>query len=159
MPHGIQKVVSGGQTGADRAALDAAMEAGIHYGGWVPKGRLAEDGKIPVGYDSLTECDSRDYVARTELNVENSDATLIVSHGPLTGGSKLTQDLCRKHRRPYLHIDLRELDESEAAEELSDWLRTIGCRVLNVAGPRASEDPNIYGAVKRLLHLLFRVRT
>ena len=151
MEKGLLKIVSGGQTGADRAALDAASEIGIPYGGWIPQDRLAEDGKIPVGYDSLTECDSRDYAVRTELNVEDSDATLIVSHGPLTGGSKLTHDYCRKHGKPCLHIDLCVLDQREAEEKLSEWLWSTGCRILNVAGPRASGDPLIYDEVKRLL--------
>lgn len=158
METGLLKIVSGGQTGADRAALDAAAELGIPSGGWIPKGRLAEDGRIPLSYDSLAECDSRNYAVRTELNVEDSDATLIVSHGMLTGGSKLTQDLCRKHGKPCLHIDFCVQNESEAAEELSEWLVRTRCSILNVAGPRASGDPHIYGALKRLLHVTLEAR-
>lgn len=150
MSEGIQKIVSGGQTGADRAALDAAIERGVPHGGWIPQGRRAEDGRISDSYAALREANSGDYAVRTELNVRDSDGTIIVSHGPLTGGSKLTQELCRKNRKPCLHIDLDKLDEDAALSKLKLWLDSNGVRVLNVAGPRASGDPAIYGAVKRL---------
>ena len=86
----LKKIVSGGQTGADRAALDIGMECGLEIVGWIPKGRLAEDGPIPLHYEELVETESSDPSRRTSLNVRDSDATLIVSHGPLSGGSLLT---------------------------------------------------------------------
>src|SRR5690349_20784185 len=102
----LKKIVSGGQTGADRAALDVALEHGFEIGGWVPNGRLAEDEPIPNSYANLLEADSTDPSARTILNVRDSDATLIVSHGPLQGGSLLTLQESLKLGRPVLHIDL-----------------------------------------------------
>jgi len=101
----IERIISGGQTGADRAALDVAIELGIPHGGWIPKGRKTEEGRLSDEYH-LLEATSTDYAQRTELNIVDSDATLIMSYGPLTEGSALTQELARKHRRPCLHIDL-----------------------------------------------------
>jgi hypothetical protein len=98
------KIVSGGQTGADRAALDWALAHGVECGGWCPKGRRAEDGVIPIAYP-LTETPSSDYAQRTEWNVRDSDATVIFSLAPrLTGGSRLTRDLAARHGRPFLHL-------------------------------------------------------
>jgi hypothetical protein len=91
LPVIIRKIISGGQTGADRAAFDAALALGLPIGGWVPKGRKAEDGVIPAHYSNLRETDADDYESRTRLNVREADATLILSHGPLTGGSQLTE--------------------------------------------------------------------
>jgi hypothetical protein len=146
-----EKIVSGGQTGADRAALDAALEIGIETGGWIPTGRRSEDGKIPGIYNTLVECDSENYATRTALNVRDSDGTLIVSRGPLTGGSLLTRDLAKRYKKPFLHVDLAGANPADAAEEVREWLDTFECRVLNVAGPRASSDPEIYSSVRRLL--------
>ncbi|RLB35173.1 MAG: hypothetical protein DRH20_11280, partial [Deltaproteobacteria bacterium] len=98
VPH---KIISGGQTGADRAALDFALDAGIPHGGWVPRGRLAEDGPLPARY-AVQEIDRRSYAARTEKNVLEADGTLILSHGKLTGGSALTRRLAKRHERPWL---------------------------------------------------------
>src|SRR5258706_15582674 len=102
----LTKIVSGGQTGADRAALDVALEQGFEIGGWIPKGRRAEDGPIPQSYRGLLETDSADPSVRTALNVRDSDATLIVSHGQLRGGSLLTLDEARRLGRCVLHVDL-----------------------------------------------------
>jgi hypothetical protein len=154
MPPKIEKVVSGGQSGADRAALDAAIEFGIQTGGWIPKGRRAEDGKIPVIYDTLQECDTRNYATRTALNVRDSDGTLIISRGPLSGGSLLTRDLAKRYGRPFLHINLENTSIEKAVEDVRAWLESFECRVLNVAGPRASSDPGIHLAVKELLTAL-----
>jgi len=95
----IDKIISGGQTGADRAALDAAIELDIPHGGWIPKGRKTEDGGLPEKYH-LKEMPTGSYAARTEQNVIDSDGTLIVSHGKLNGGSALTRRLAKKHKRP-----------------------------------------------------------
>ena len=146
----IKKIVSGAQTGADRAALDAALEFGLNHGGWVPKGRLAEDGLVPYLYD-VREMDSRSYESRTKQNVMDSDGTLIVSHGSLTGGSALTFGFARKRGRPVLHMDLDILPGSASLEVVTDWLENNRIEVLNVAGPRASGDFEIYGAVKMLI--------
>ncbi|MCS6874024.1 MAG: putative molybdenum carrier protein [Pyrinomonadaceae bacterium] len=149
------KIVSGGQTGVDRAALDFAIESGIDYGGFVPKGRLSEDGKIPESYQNLVETETQNYDERTELNVIHSDATLIISFGKLTGGSLFTKEMAKKHAKPYLHIDLEKLSIEEAAEEVRQWLSSLQCEVLNVAGPRASSNPEIYGKAKALLKMVF----
>jgi hypothetical protein len=146
----IEKIISGGQTGADRAALDVAIELGIPHGGWIPKGRKTEEGRLSDEYH-LLETTSIDYAQRTELNIADSDGTLILSHGPLAEGSALTQDLARKHRRPCLHIDLSEMDDSKASEIINMWMETRQIKVLNVAGPRASSDPKIYEAARRIL--------
>jgi hypothetical protein len=146
----IEKIVSGGQTGADRAALDLAIQLGIPHGGWISKGRRTEEGRLPDGYH-LLETTTIDYSQRTELNVADSDGTLILSHGPLEEGSALTQELARKHRRSCLHIDLEEIDEAKACEIIHTWLDVRQIKVLNVAGPRASRDPKIYEATIRIL--------
>jgi hypothetical protein len=147
----LKKIVSGGQTGADRAALDVGLEQGFEIGGWIPKGRLAEDGPISLRYRGLIETDSVDPSVRTNLNVRDSDVTLIVSHGPLQGGSLLTLEEARRLGRSVLHIDLSVTPEASATTRLSKWLRSVAPSILNVAGPRASEDASIYGSVSDLL--------
>jgi len=146
----LRKIVSGGQTGADRGALDAAIEVGLPHGGWVPKGRLAEDGRIPDTY-SLQEMPTDSYPARTEQNVKDSDGTTIISHGSLAGGSKLTQDLARKHKRPCLHIDINRTPQFLAATKINEWVTENRIEVLNVAGSRASEDPRIYDDTRHVM--------
>ena len=148
---GALRIVSGGQTGADRAALDVGLEVGLEIGGWVPPGRLAEDGTIPARYPGLREAASPDPVVRTELNVRDSDATVILSHGTLTGGSALTLEFARSLERPILHLDLTAQELVAAASRLREWLALEKPRVLNVAGPRASKDPHIYDATKQVL--------
>jgi hypothetical protein len=147
----IEKIVSGGQTGADRAALDFALENEIPIGGWVPKGRLAEDGRIPDRYSGLVETESSDPAVRTARNVRDSDATLIVSHGPLEGGSLLTLREAERAAKPVLHLDLDELARDLAAARLRGWLAAVQPSVLNVAGPRASRDPHIAAATNVIL--------
>jgi len=137
-------IVSGGQTGVDRASLDVAVDLGLPYRGFVPQGRWAEDGAISRRYKGLTECDSTDPSVRTRLNVENSDATLILSHGKLSGGSLTTWKAARNARKPCLHIDLDRNSNEAAAEKIGLWLRSGGFSELNVAGPRASKEPEIY---------------
>lgn len=143
-------IVSGGQTGADRAALDAAIEKDIAHGGWAPRGRWTEDGPLPFRY-RLQETASHEPAVRTEWNVRDADATLVVSHGPPIGGSALTLDFARKLRKPALHLDLNEQTIDETAARLRGWLQERRPAVLNVAGPRASEDGRIYEAVRELL--------
>jgi hypothetical protein len=151
-------IVSGGQTGVDRAAWDVAMELGLPIGGWVPKGRRAEDGVIPERYTGLREAESTDPAVRTVLNVRDSDATLIFSHGPLMGGSRLTFETAARLKRPVLHADLTNTTDAEAVTAVLAWLRIVAPNTLNVAGPRASGDASIgehAGAVLReVLRLL-----
>ena len=144
------KLVSGGQTGADRAALDVALELGIDHGGWVPKGRAAEDGPLPDRY-RVRETPTEDPAERTERNVADSDATLLISHGPLTGGSELTRRFAAELGKPVLHVELSKLGAPEAADRITRWLGALGCRTLNVAGPRASEEAGIYAAASAAL--------
>lgn len=101
----MEKIIAGGQTGADRAGLDAAMEAGIPVGGYCPKGRLAEDSTVPAKY-LLTELNAGGYTARTEKNVVESDGTLILNVGNLSGGTRLTLDCAKKHAKPCLVVQL-----------------------------------------------------
>ena len=146
----LRKIISGGQTGADRAALDAAIEMGLAHGGWVSKGRRTEDGPLPERYDVM-ETESRDYARRTAENVAAADATVLISHGPLAGGSALTREIAEKKGRPWLHLDLERMSRFDAARRVSRWLRQEQVAVLNVAGPRASEDERIYTATRDIL--------
>jgi len=146
----LSKIISGGQTGADRAALDAAIDLGIPHGGWVPKGRKAEDGPVPAKYQ-LKEMPTGSYPERTERNVMESGGTLILSHGKLTGGSALTMKLAKQHDRPCLHVDLLKTSGLKAAQEINKWIGQNGIKVLNVAGARVSKDPKIYEATLKVL--------
>ena len=152
----IKRIISGGRTGADRAALDFAIKMDLPHGGWVPRGRMAEDGIIPVRYH-LTEMYTKGYTKRTEKNVIDSDGTLIVSHGRLTGGSQYTMDMAIMYGRPWLHINLNQTPSLEAAQQVIDWALSNRIETLNVAGPRASKDPKIYRAVYELLETIHYV--
>lgn len=136
----LSKIVSGGQTGVDRAALDVAIYLEIPHGGWCPQGRRSEDGTIPLEY-ALRETKERDYSVRTERNVIDSDGTLILYQAKLTGGTELTFRLTKKHRRPCLCVDLAAVDESPPS--LCHWIATHNIGVLNVAGPRESTTDGI----------------
>src|SRR5512135_124388 len=103
----VARIVSGGQTGVDRAALDAARQLGLECGGWCPRGRRAEDGKVASGYP-LRETPSEDYAQRTEWNVRDSDATLVLTHGRPAGGTALTIAVARRLGKPLLVLDLDE---------------------------------------------------
>ncbi|NLA75077.1 MAG: hypothetical protein GX846_06375, partial [Deltaproteobacteria bacterium] len=133
---GIKKIISGGQTGADQAALDAAIEMGVPHGGWVPLGRMTENGRLSARYN-MQEIDAINYELRTEKNVIDSDGTLLFSQGILRGGSLLTKKLARKHLKPCLHIDIGKRGRAEAVEIIKSWLDVRKIEVLNVAGPRA----------------------
>ncbi len=135
----VRKIISGGQTGVDRAALDVAIYLGLEHGGWCPKGRIAEDGVIPKVYQ-LTEIESYEYSDRTERNVIDSDGTLILFCKEMSGGTLFTNRMAVKHRRPCLAIDL---SSSHHMHESQSWLSESGIGVLNVAGPRASSAPEI----------------
>jgi len=148
----INKIISGGQTGADRAALDFAIESNIPHGGWIPNGRKAEDGMIPDKYH-LQEMKTADYPKRTEQNVIDSDGTLIVSHGKLTGGSLLTKKFAEKNNKPYLHIDMNVTQP--VARLILSWIELYNIKILNVAGTRGSKDSAIYPAVMDVLKATF----
>lgn len=136
----MRRVVSGGQTGVDRAALDVALRLGIPCGGWCPKGRLAEDGPIDYRYP-LKETPSSKYEERTIWNVRDSDGTLILTWGPPTNGTAFTVQVAEELGKPYLITDFLE---EESIEEVLGWLETHAIKTLNVAGPRASKIPDIY---------------
>jgi hypothetical protein len=146
----VAKIISGGQTGVDRAALDVALELGLPCGGWCPKGRRAEDGPIPERYP-LRETSSPAYPQRTRCNVLDSDGTLILMRGRPTGGTALTLQIAAENAKPYLVIDLNgELDPVR----VRTWCRTHQIRVLNVAGARESETPGIYDLAGRFLRAI-----
>jgi hypothetical protein len=154
----IKTIISGGQTGADRAAFDFALDNKIEISGFVPKNRRAEDGAIDEKYPNLIATATANYAIRTELNVQNSDATLIVSNGRLTGGSRLTKKFAEKHRKPFWHVDFLASTIEESARETRKWLVRLNCQRLNIAGPRASTDAEIYEKTKRFLAELFGLK-
>lgn len=149
-------MISGAQTGVDRAALDAALEVGVPCGGWVPKGRLDECGRIPDRYPDLRETATAEWDERTEANVRDSDGTLLLSRGPLTGGSRYTAEVARRLGRPWLHVDLAELTAEDAARSARAWIEAEQVDVLNVAGPRASKDPELYDLAAMVLRGVLR---
>lgn len=136
----LTKVISGGQSGVDRAALDAAMHLGTPVGGWCPKGRLAEDGPIHYRYP-LQETASPDYAERTERNVLESDGTLVFFQVEIAGGTALTAAIAKRAAKPLFLLDL---SFSEDIAPVVEWLVKEGIQVLNVAGPRESQSPGIY---------------
>jgi hypothetical protein len=138
---GILKVISGGQTGVDRAALDVALELGIPCGGWCPRGRRAEDGSIAPRYP-LSETPSSAYPERTARNIRDSDGTLVLTRGAPDGGTALTVKLAHRYRRPLLSIDLEQFP---SPDQVATWAERQGVEVLNVAGPRESSCPGIGG--------------
>jgi hypothetical protein len=144
-------IVSGGQTGVDRAALDAAMACGLPVGGWCPAGRRAEDGAIDARYP-LQETPLPDYAQRTAWNVRDSDGTLVLTEGLVEGGTARTLAEAAGLGRPALHLDLRRA----RADRVVGWMEAGGIRTLNVAGPRASEAPGIYGRARAFLEKVFR---
>ena len=148
-------IISGGQTGADRAALDFAIQHGFPHGGWCPRGRLAEDGPIDLQYQ-LTETPSRRYDERTRWNIRDSDATVVFSiAAELGGGSALTIELAHELGKPCLHITRNPGEAASAAgraaDQLLDFLAEHRVRTLNIAGPRASQEPEIATFVHAVL--------
>ena len=153
----IAKIVSGGQTGVDRAALDVAIFLEIPHGGWCPRGRRAEDGEISNVYQ-LTETPSANYTVRTEKNVVDSDGTLIIFRQAMTRGTGLTASFARRHNRPCLTIDVTPMEDADdedwintTVEEIHSWLASENVLVLNVAGPRASTSAGIANQAHTLL--------
>jgi hypothetical protein len=163
-------ILSGGQTGVDRAALDVAIELGLEHGGWCPRGRKAEDGPIDDRYQ-LRETESSEYHVRTQMNVQAADATLILACGDLVGGTKLTETFARRESKPYRIANLNELMDFEehprptrqqadsslarrVSDELRAWLARERIAVLNVAGPRESTQPGVYQQACKVLRSL-----
>lgn len=145
-----QHIVSGGQTGADRAALDFAIKNGYTHGGWAPRGREAEDGLVPLKYQ-LTELADGGYRQRTRRNVEDSDGTLIVNLDELDGGTLATQTFAEQMGKPYLVLQLDAGITADAAASVLAWLREHAIKTLNVAGPRETKRPGIYRLTGELL--------
>jgi hypothetical protein len=150
------RIISGGQTGVDRAALDIAISFGIEYGGAVPGGRRAEDGPIDTRYDRLEEMASRRYRDRTEKNVRDADATLIFTRGRPGDGTSHTIQYAGHSGKPFLVMDLLNKDLKEVTEGVRAWLHATNPQVLNVAGPRESKAPGIYGEVFNILMTVFK---
>ncbi len=137
------KIVSGGQTGVDRGALDAALSQDADCGGWCPAGRLAEDGVIAERYP-LSELAGGDYLARTRKNVEDSDGTVIIYFGRPSGGTERTLELCIALGRPYLLLDATRLETALAAARVVEFAAGLPGNRLNFAGPRASGEPRAH---------------
>ena len=157
----VTKLVSGGQTGVDRGALEAAIESGFDYGGWVPKGRKCEDGPLEAAFDKMSEMTTVDYLKRTERNVVDSDATVVLCHGMPTGGTRRTVGFCQKHGRPCCIFDLDAGDPDDTpSSNLFDevvylaWLCRKDSIILNCAGPRESKSPGIQAEARRIFKYL-----
>ena len=151
MKYEIHKIVSGGQTGVDQGALDAAIRLGIPHGGWCPLGRICESGEIPTRFH-LAELETPDYAARTRQNVLDSDGTLIICRSKMTGGTLLTYRLADSLDRPCIVV---RLDEDRRLDEVRWWLEDERIEVINVAGPRESGEPGIADETTAYLIKLF----
>jgi hypothetical protein len=147
-------ILSGGQTGVDRAALDVAIELEIAHGGWCPRGRLAEDGRIDSKYQ-LTETIESTYPARTRQNIIDSDATLILRGNHISRGTALTIRLCREHSKPFHCVPMSRIK----MEKIQDWLLDQRPVRLNIAGPRESSQSGVYEQSKRILRAMFTSAT
>ncbi len=144
------KIISGGQTGVDRAALDLALKHGVDCGGWCPAGRLDEFGRIPDQYP-VQELDAGGFSERTLQNVKDSDGTVIIYTGKPGGGTEQTVRFCQELRRPYQLIDAAKISAEDAAKLIADFVRDHEIDLLNVAGPRQSEWPEGYDYASRAL--------
>jgi hypothetical protein len=149
------KIISGGQTGVDRAALDAALELGVSAGGWCPEGRKAEDGPIAEKYP-LQELPDGSYKERTLKNVQDSDATIIIYFKSISGGTKETLLYCLNEKKPYLLIDGSGITEDSASERIKYFIDENQISLLNVAGPRASKEQRAYEYTKQVITLMLQ---
>ena len=150
----IQKIISGGQTGADIAGIDAAIVCNIPYGGWLPKGRKTENGPLPERYTGFQVMTRGGYPKRTEQNVIDSDGTVIFTYGKLTPGSAMTKKFAKQQKKPCLHIDLDAAENP--ALDINDWIMEWDINVLNVAGSSESKMPGIYDRVKNIINQILR---
>ena len=144
------KIISGGQTGVDRAALDVALKHGIESGGWCPTGRVDEIGRIPDRYP-VEQLEDGGFIERTLQNVKDSDGTVIIYPGKLSGGTEQTVHFCVEQRRPHELIEVFNVSIEKAAQLIADFVRKNNVAILNVAGPRASEWPEGYDCAYRTL--------
>lgn len=144
------KIVSGGQTGVDRGALDAALESDVDCGGWVPEGRKAEDGTVPAIYP-VKELTGGEYKDRTKKNVLDSDGTVIIYFGSLSGGTEQTLSFCLSEHKPYLLLDAEEISLERAAVRIVTFLEDLEGECLNIAGPRGGSEPRAYGYAKAVV--------
>lgn len=138
-----------------RATLDTSIKIGIDHGGYIPKGRKTEDGVLPEKYQ-LEEMPTASYPKRTEKNTLDSDGTLILSCGKLTGGLALTRKLAKKHEKPWVHVDLDKLSLLDAVKIIKAWIDRHDIEILNVAGPRASKSPSIYAETVNILERVMK---
>jgi hypothetical protein len=152
------KIVSGGQTGVDRAALDVALKHQMPSGGWCPAGRRDESGRIPEHYP-VHELPSADFAERTLRNVLDSDGTVVIYWAELSGGTEHTLRCCADHNRPHLLIDAAVMSATQAADALDQFVQAQEINTLNVAGPRQSEWSDGYGYTFALLESLLREST
>ena len=139
----LKKIISGGQVGADQAALDAAIKYNFPHGGWIQKGRKTQIGTLPEKYH-LKEMSVSGYKERIEQNVIKSDGTVIISHGDLAGGADYSQQMTEKHDRPCLHVDLNVTPAFMASSKINTWIIENDIKIMNVTGSRASEDSDVY---------------
>lgn len=151
----LQKIVSGGQTGVDRGALDATLAANFSCGGWCPEGRQAEDGPIPDRYP-LTTLPGANYLERTSRNVIDSDATLVLYFGELSGGTLKTVEFCDRFRKPVLALNGNAFNADTAASKAAAFVQSHAIRVLNVAGPRESGHAGARLYAEAVISLLLR---
>jgi len=149
------KIVSGGQTGVDWAALDAALESGVSVGGWCPEGRKAEDGPIAEKYP-LQALPDGGYKERTLKNVQDSDATIIIYFESISGGTKATLLYCLNEKKPYLLIDGSGITEDSASKRIKHFIDENQISLLNVAGPRASKEKMAYEYTKQVITLMLK---
>jgi len=146
------KIISGGQTGVDRAALDFAIKYNISHGGYCPKGRLAEDGRIPSKYQ-LKETTSNQYQSRTKKNVINADATLIFHTGQLGTGSKLTEKYCKEANKLYRVININDFN----IDKIKQFVNKMSIRTINIAGSRGSSSPGLSEQTIQTLEAIWEI--
>jgi hypothetical protein len=151
-----QKIISGGQTGVDRGALDACLDLSFNCGGWCPAGRLAEDGAIDKKYP-LRETEENEYSARTIKNIEEADGTLIIAPENFSGGTLFTYEIAKKKGKPVLVITPNPADNSLKISAIIEWLVSHSIKILNVAGPRESQWPGAWSKSKQLISQLLKL--
>ncbi len=151
------KIISGGQTGVDQAALDVAIALRLDYGGYIPRDRRTENGPLSLKYDRMIELDTIGYPARTRKNVLVSDATLLLTLGKMSGGTALTRQIAAWAGKPYLHVNLKSASRRKAVELVRNWLARAQPEVLNIAGPRESNSPGIYHTAYQILERVWSI--